>query len=290
MNNQQENIIPLSYKSYNTIPKHYINEDNDKERYILIFDTETSGLPKNNWVNYQPYSYTKQNKKYSPSDDNDFPYIVQISFILYDNVENKILISNNEIIKIPENIEITEGSFNIHKISKEVTQYAGNREITFALTDFMDAFYKADIVVAHNISFDRNLILVELMRSYKENNSDEFKKYIRDFYYNKKEFCTCSFGVDECKILNTNVNGKLYYVKPKLHYLYKHLFNNTNIDINRLHDAFTDLLLCFRCFYKLRYKQDINLIDTNIKLLIDDLSVKPVLRRSPRLLNISKNT
>ena len=286
------NNIQLSYKSSNTIPKRYINADDIKERYVLVFDTETTGLPKNSWANFQPYYYSKNDKKYSSSEESDFPHIVQLSFILYDNYENKILISNNELIKIPENVEITEGSYNIHKISKEQTQSINNREINFALNDFMQAFYMSDIVVAHNISFDRNLILVELLRCSKEknlcNDSNIYTKYLNDFYYNKKEYCTCNFGSDECKILKINKLGNPYYAKPKLQYLYNYLFNNSNIDTNKLHDAFTDLLLCFRCFCKLRYNQDIYYIDNKIKILIDDLAVKPVLRRSERIFNISK--
>jgi DNA polymerase III epsilon subunit-like protein len=281
MNKNEMNHIELSYKSYNTIPKQYIKENEDLERYILIFDTETTGLPKNNWVNFR---INNSNSEMTTSEVDDFPYIVQLSFILYDNYENKIIVSNNEIIKIPENVEISEGSFNIHKISKESTQENSNRNIDIVLKDFMDAFYKSDIVVAHNISFDRNLILSELMRCYKETNCEDFKKYLKDFYYNKKEYCTCSFGSDECKIIKINKNGKQYYVKPKLFYLYNELFNGKNIDTNRLHDAFSDLLLCFRCFYKLRYNKDIYYMDDKIKLLIDDLTIKPVLRRSERLI------
>ena len=245
---------PLCFKSYNTIQKQYMCNDDIKERYILIFDTETTGLPKRNWTNYNPYG--KDNKHIS-SNENDFPHIVQLCFILYDSYENKIILCNNEIILLPIDIQISKDSINIHKITKEMTQNINNRSIHNVLLDFMDAFYKADIIVAHNISFDRNLILVELVRTYKITKCDIFKKYIKDFFYNKKEYCTCSFGSDECKILKTNSIGNLYYSKPKLQYLYEFLFNR-NINVNILHDAYYDVLICFCCFFKLRYNEDIH--------------------------------
>ena len=52
---------------------------------------------------------------------------VQLSYILYDNVLNKEKIFN-EIIRLPEGVQITPESESIHKISLEITQ-GKNRKV-----------------------------------------------------------------------------------------------------------------------------------------------------------------
>ena len=90
------------------------------ERYVLVFDFETTGLPRESWKNYEIVKTydTRKGIFIEPSNEKDFPYAVQLSYILYDNVLNKEKIFN-EIIRLPEGVGITPESESIHKISLE---------------------------------------------------------------------------------------------------------------------------------------------------------------------------
>jgi len=55
--------------------------------------------------------------------------------------------------------------------------------------------------------------------------------------------------------------GKEYYKMPKLNALYTHLFGYAP-DESKLHDALMDVVICMRCFYKIRY--DVDLCQQNL--------------------------
>ena len=114
----------------------------------IIFDTETTGLPQ---------------KRAKLKDTSKWPYIVQLSWIIYDDVTNKITHTNDHIIKINDDIYIPPETIKIHKITKEISQAMGK-----PLNDVMDMFLKdledSHIIVGHNIAFDINMVAVEMLR------------------------------------------------------------------------------------------------------------------------------
>ena len=255
------------------------------ERFVLIFDFETTGLSKNGWEKYEIITTYSESKGIvvNPSNEKDFPYAVQLSYILYDNLLNKSKIVD-EIIRLPEGVEITPESMDIHNISLTMTQ-GKNRKvknkrtgrfrmqyhltINEVLLKFMKDFEKADVIVSHNIQFDKNMLLVEMdrLRKLPEKKYSVFEKYISEIYYNKKEFCTARHGITTCKILSINKLGREYYKIPKLTFLYKYLFKE-DPDESKLHNALYDVLLCMRCFYKMKYDIDIVELDEKIKHLL----------------------
>lgn len=217
------------------------------ERYVLVFDFETTGLPKDNWADFEPYPTIKKGKESNPE---DWPHAVQFSYVLYDTHENTAKIVN-EVIRLPDGVSISPGSEAIHKISIEKSR-AAKYEIGDLLPTFMEDFRKADVIVAHNIRFDRNVMLAELSRLHEQ----VFQDFMREFYNNKKEYCTGNYGADECKMEATNKAGRKYYKMPKLNVLYEKMFQNSPAE-DKLHDAFVDVVVCLRCFYKMRYKMDL---------------------------------
>ena len=69
----------------------------------LVFDLETTGLP--------------IHRNASPNDFDNWPYVIQISWLLFDD-EHKLLEHNNYYIKQP--IEIPIEAVNIHGISNSI--------------------------------------------------------------------------------------------------------------------------------------------------------------------------
>jgi len=326
--------IPLSIKSASSIT----TLPNSSEEWVLVFDTETTDLPQNGWDDFEPYDTVEKwkdgNYKFTKSSmmrDNIsnaplldqygkpkynyickpvlatnpelYPRIIQFSYILLNRKTNETKIVN-KIIQLDEKAFLSPISEAIHNISMKMSRetdkngYFINPTIEHVLCEFMEDFNKANIIVAHNLRFDRNIILAELCRLRTKN--PIYEEYIKDFYHNKKEFCTCDFGTDICKIVAVSKVGKMYYKMPKLKDLYKHLFD-IDIDETILHNAFVDVVVCLGCFYKIRYNKNISNVKNlnnmirkcicNINgveyICIEEestmVNTKQQLRRSPRL-------
>ena len=74
---------------------------------FLVFDTETTGLPKTKFI--------------SPFTLHQWPHIVQFSYIIYDSSLNNIVESKDYVIKVPESILIPEESSKIHGITNQIS-------------------------------------------------------------------------------------------------------------------------------------------------------------------------
>jgi DNA polymerase III epsilon subunit-like protein len=213
---------------------------------ILVFDTETTGLP--------------QTKFISPSTLHQWPYIVQFSYIIYDTSLNDIIQTKDYIVKLQEGILIPEESYKIHGISNEISQQNGI-PINDILSEFFYFLRGVDVLIGHNIEFDINMIKIELLRiinkNYLTQEQVKFYKYELHFLTNFKNiYCTLKESIVFCNIQLTSKNGKSYLKYPKLIELHEKLFNKSP---SNLHNSFNDILVTLRCFMKL--KHNIDLID-----------------------------
>ena len=197
---------------------------------VLVFDTETTGLP----INYNASLY----------DSDNWPYIIQLSYIVFDCTQNTILHKVNHLIKLPEDKIIPKDSIAIHHITNEMCNTNGI-DITLALKEFNTHAKSAERLVAHNISFDKRMIVVESIRN----------NIVSIFKNNPSIYCTMKTTKDKCKIERRFKNGDLYYKFPNLSELYNHLFKS---DPKGAHDALNDVLICLRCYYLLEYKVDLS--------------------------------
>lgn len=257
--------------------------------HIMVFDFETTGLPKNAWDNYRltPTFDVRSGKEIPASIESDFPHSVQLSYILYNTEKNTAKVVD-EIIRLPPGVTISKESESIHNISLERTQgktrkvknrrtgryrLMHNFTIEEVLRKFMTDFRKANIVVSHNIQFDKNMLLVEMDRIRKDPKKDIFNTYIQEIYLSNKMYCTARNGAYVCKIKAINCIGKEYYKMPKLIVLYTTLFHE-KLDEDKLHNALYDVVLCLRSFCKMRFHIDIYDYNKKIRELIDDVTIK----------------
>jgi len=184
----------------------------------IVFDVETTGLPKN--YNASPKLF------------NLWPHIVQFSWILCE--ENKT-IEKSFIIK-PNNYFIPKESTKIHNITNEYAISNGT-SLEIVLQLFKEDCCKVDYIVAHNASFDINVIMASCYR---------IKNDI-DFLKDKKTICTMKSTTNLCKL-----PGKYGYKYPKLEELFIFLFKEKpNI---KLHNSLEDSRVTLKC-----YKELINL-------------------------------
>ena len=204
---------------------------------LLVFDTETTGLPK--FKNSSIYKV------------DEWPYIVQLSYIVYDMENNDIDIID-DYIDIPENIEISKESSNIHGITKEMCKTGIT--ISEALNKFVNYINSCDIIIGHNVSFDKRRIIVEGIRN---------KQNI--FLKDKQFYCTMKDSAEICKIEKINSEGEKYFKYPTLTELHEFYFKKTP---KNTHNAIVDVLICFKCFMKMRYNLEITRINREIRKIL----------------------
>ena len=117
---------------------------------VLIFDTETTGLPEGK----NPSIYETQK----------WPHIIQLSYIVYDSETNDIVTLEDDYISIDDNVVIQPGSQIIHNISREMLTDRGI-PIEQALEKFNKFSDMSDLLVGHNVSFDKRMVIVEGIRN-----------------------------------------------------------------------------------------------------------------------------
>jgi DNA polymerase III alpha subunit (gram-positive type) len=186
---------------------------------VLIFDTETTGLlpknmPKNIW-------------EFSDEELQEYPYITQLSAILYDVANEKICQVFNTYVRIPEHVVIPDIVVQITGITREKCD--NGMPIVDALKMFHNMWSKCGSIVAHNMWFDSKMIKLEFKRNHMY--CDIFKDY-------DTMQCTMMQGMRHI--------GANRFVK--LSYLYEQLFGALP-DV-QLHNSLVDTIVCLRCYLK----------------------------------------
>ena len=185
---------------------------------FLIFDTETTGLPKN-W-------------KAPITDTSNWPRCIQIAWQLHDKYGN--LKENKSFIIKPDGFDIPYESENIHGISTDLALAEGH-DLINVLESFNAAISKSKFIVGHNINFDLNVIGCEFYRLNFESKIDTVD--VLD---------TCSEQTAELCKLPGGRGGK--FKLPTLTELHEFLFDKKFKDA---HNASADVEATSRCFLEL---------------------------------------
>ena len=181
---------------------------------VLIFDTETTGLPTQ-----------RVGAKHGP---NNWPHIVSIAWMVLDSETNKILTQKSYVIK-PVNWTIPEESTAIHGIIHHYAERYG-ADLGEVMDEFLATDY--DILVAHNLAFDENVLLNALLWDL----GRSFEGFVRP------KFCTMNMSRDMCRL--PYPSGYPGNKPPKLSELYEHVFRKKPTK-SRLHGSFYDTkILC----------------------------------------------
>jgi len=184
---------------------------------FLIFDTETTGLPKD-WN--------------APITDSDnWPRLVQLAWQLHDET-GKLLSAKNFIVK-PEGFTIPYNSEKIHGISTERALKDGH-DLAYVLDEFEKDLANTTYNVGHNVEFDINVVGAEYYRISKQTQLLEVAKI--DTKDESIEFCALPGGR----------GGKFKW--PTLTELHTKLFGEAFDDA---HDAAYDVDATARCFFGL---------------------------------------
>jgi len=184
----------------------------------LIFDTETTGLPKR-WG--------------APiSDTDNWPRCIQIAWQLHDEMGN--LIEHQDYLVKPEGFNIPYDAERIHGISTELAEAQGIALLE-VLEKFNTALAKAKYIVGQNVGFDVNIMGCEFYRL--GINSPMASMPVLD---------TCTEVTAELLKLPGGRGGK--FKLPTLTELHSYLFNKPFAEA---HNATADVEATTRCFLEL---------------------------------------
>jgi DNA polymerase III subunit alpha len=184
----------------------------------IIFDTETTGLPKN-W-------------KAPITDVDNWPRCIQIAWQLHD--DKGALIEHQDYLIKPEGFNIPFESEQIHGISTELAKKEGV-PIQEVLEKFNEALSKSKFVVGQNVGFDVNIMGCEFFRY--ELDSKMAEMPVLD---------TCTEKTASLCQLPGGRGGK--FKLPTLTELHEHLFNEPFAEA---HNATADVEATTRCFFEL---------------------------------------
>jgi DNA polymerase III subunit alpha len=184
----------------------------------LIFDTETTGLPKR-WD--------------APITDTDnWPRCIQIAWQLHDGLGN--CIEHQDYLVQPDGFNIPYDAEKIHGISTELAQEQGI-PLAEVLEKFNEALGKTTFVVGQNVKFDLNIMGAEFVRGDVANPLQELPVL---------DTCT-EHTASLCEIPGGRY-GK--FKLPTLTELHEFLFNQP---FKEAHNATADVEATTRCFFEL---------------------------------------
>lgn len=183
----------------------------------LIFDTETTGLPRD--------------YRAPLTDFDNWPRVVQISWQLL-NSDGSLDRYGDYIIR-PDGFDIPFNAAAIHGITTEKAQRLGV-PLQVALNHFLKDLEDSNIVVGHNIEFDINILGCELLRLGIDTGLTKMPT-----------IDTTHAGTDFCKLPGGRGGGYKY---PKLDELHQALFKK---GFGEAHNAIADVEATARCFVRM---------------------------------------
>jgi DNA polymerase III epsilon subunit-like protein len=198
---------------------------------VIVFDTETSGLPSTT----------------------NIPTIVQFSYVKFDMDSGKIEKEVDRIIKQPNGFVVPQESINIHRVTNEMCAEKGV-DILDVLNEFLEDTEDCYRIIGHNVNFDMDRVAsVYNKMTHSRHPADVRKAYERRLKYlsNKmvpKLYCTMQRSIDFCNMVKTSAKGRTYKKFPKLVELYEKLFNEKP---QGLHNSLVDVYACLRCYLAL---------------------------------------
>lgn len=187
----------------------------------LFFDTETNGLP------------IRMNADHGDTDN--WPRVIQLAWVMT-NEEGVIISQACDLIK-PDGWTIPVEKFWLENGYSTHTNTMNGIPAQAALAKFIDVVNQSDVLIAHNLDFDRPIVGCEMYRYDMLNTIQEKGE--------RPSYCTMKTTTDLCKI----PGKKGGYKWPRLEELHTFLFG---VSFDGAHDALEDVRATVRCFFELK--------------------------------------
>ena len=211
-------------KNKNTALFLPVKTEEEKEEYknqILVFDVKTTKL-------------LSKRDTLEAIKTEDSAYILQLSLIVFDTKKNESIQEYNSYVKVANSVKISSETTSI---TKKTCNLYGDPIIN-VLIEFYYWYHQCHEIIAHNLNFAKEMILIETIRNYSKlvENGCIPEILFSDVYncYNKKTlFCTMLSGKYH---INIDQDDKCSELCRKL---------------LGIQDATKDTLTCLHCYLEL---------------------------------------
>lgn len=185
----------------------------------LIFDTETSGIPRKDLPPFHP----------------DQARIMQLAFLLLDE-EFKERASFCSLLSHDTDYNVHPKAFEAHGISKEDCQKYGITADS-AINELLDQYQHGRMCIGHNIPFDRSCVALV---------QNDVAQFDPNNLLNR-EVCTMRLLTPICKLPHKNSYSQRFspYKWPTLQEAHTHIFGH---GFEKAHDALADVRATSRLF------------------------------------------
>lgn len=186
----------------------------------LVFDVETTGLPKNYKLGYK--------------DTDNWPRMVEIAWTVLD--KNFDIVKSKGCLIKPKGFTIPQEAIDIHGIDNDQALSEG-LSIDVVIDEFNDDLVenKCKFIVGHNIYFDKRVLGCEMHRLGLD----------LELFKSLKQICTMNSSISLCNLKQANSNRAKY---PNLSELHEFLFKEKT---ENCHQAEDDVKATVRCFKEL---------------------------------------
>ena len=275
-------VIPEMKLAAVEMEKSHVNKVRKAKR-AMIFDVETTGLPKHSLIHCPPHILEKQ------------PYIIQLSYIIADiykeempatddgtssstfcseessppppppsspsfqnntsfakeTNEYRIVKEVDAYVKLPANVIIPSFISNLTGITTHMCEQNG-KPMSEILFEFCKDYIDCEVIIAHNVSFDSKMILIELSRHCHSIvqmgfvNPHCIFSPIYNVLNHIEVYCTMMQSISVCNLKTVKGSPK----NPKLNELFSILYPDTPLPDN-LHNANVDAWVCYYCYLRL---------------------------------------
>jgi len=182
--------------------------------YSLIFDTETTGLPRDK---HMPANLEAKN----------WPDLVSLSWKVY---EDGTCTSTHSFVIKPEGWTIPQEATRIHGISHDTAM--GGVPLRTAMDAFCKDLARCSVIIAHNLSFDKQVVL----------NALRWRLQQRTVAWSPlADICTGILSTNELKLQFSGRNTSGSYKMPSLKELYKATLQKE--DPPGAHDSLRDVVV-----------------------------------------------
>ncbi|MEE3326577.1 MAG: 3'-5' exonuclease [Myxococcota bacterium] len=189
----------------------------DEARKILVFDTETTGMVA--WK--------------TPDEAETQPHLVQLGMLLVDTLSWKALSRHSCLVQLPDGVVMDPGALQAHGIDEDHCRTFGI-PARVACELFCATVRQADLVVAHNLRFDRIVMEAACQRDGVE----------IDWVSEVPGYCTMESSTPIVRL-----PGKKGHKWPTLAEAYAHFTGET---LHGAHDALVDAEACLAIYQAIR--------------------------------------
>lgn len=234
---------------------------------VLVFDTETTGLPKvGREVETRLEGAPSKTEQLWASVVDQWPYTIQFSYIIYDLDTNRYSMYNKYVEDLPPGLAEgfladTETHYTVRGAlesrEREIAKKSGGDPSHLMATrqeiieHFMTDLNQDIILAAHNLKYDYKMVLAELYRLQNKLGDGSFFTTKGDVLGSKPKYCTmCVAQKDKKAKIKARGKFGLWDKPPKLEELYNKLFGYEPIQGN-LHNSLIDSIATLRCFFRL---------------------------------------